>query len=254
MIHGYHLLPAWQDFPLADLPRRGLAVDSGRGGVCLLDHPKATLVERPYRHGGLRRKLLPQLFLKSERAAAEFNFHLRAFDGGVATVQPVGWREQKTVIPFARHYFYYSVLLPEAVTLAQFLDRKGASRGTVQQMAAIVHRLYELSIYHHDLNLNNWLVAKQKIYLIDFDRARQISWDAQTFLHTVLARIARSGRKLGFLSLKRAFFRLTVIASKRFGLEARKVIKRLPASLANITSWDKLRWQLTGGHQKGAQM
>lgn len=252
MIHGYHLLTSWRETSLSELTRKGLSVDAGRGGISLLQHPRATLVERPYRHGGLRRLFLPMLFMKSDRPAQELQFHQKAFEAGVSTVEPVGWREDTSIIPLFRRYFYYSVFLPQAQTLPQALRMGQSPRPIIQQMAKTLRQLFDQRIYHHDLNLNNWLISNQQVYLIDFDRARQVDWDPQTFLKTALGRIARSGKKLGFLSFKTAFFRLAITSCKYFGLKARQMIHQLPESLAHISQWDKIRWRLSGGHQQTA--
>lgn len=248
MTYREHLLPHWRISGFDRLERRALVLNAGRGALHLVQHPRGTLLERCYRHGGLRRFLLPDYFLRSERPAQELDRHRQAHEGGLATVEPVGWAEQSVALPGFRRYFYYSVFEPGAAPLPAVLAGLGHRRLS-NQMAATLHRLFRLGIHHHDLNLNNWLVAGERLLLIDFDRARLVEWDAADFLGRALARIARSGKKLGFGSWKRGFMRLAILAAELFELDARRVLRGLPVNLQRVSALDRLRWRLSGGHQ-----
>ncbi len=248
MTYREHLLPHWRMAGFDRLERMPLRLNAGRGALRLVPHPQGTLLERCYRHGGLRRFCLPDYFLRSDRPVEELARHRQAHEGGIATVEPVGWAEQRVHLPGFRRYFYYSVFDADATPLPTVLAGLGQRRLSAQ-MAAILHRLFRLGIHHHDLNLNNWLVAGERLLLIDFDRARLVDWDAAGFLGRALARIARSGKKLGFVARKRGFLRLAVLAAALFDLDARSVLRSLPVNLARVSVLDRLRWRLSGGHQ-----
>lgn len=247
MINSYHLLPEWQVPHFGALGRRHLDVNAGRGKVLLVEHPKALLAERTYRHGGLHRLFFPELFLKTDRAAKELESHRQVFQAGISTVEPVGWSESGTLLPFVRRYFYYSVYLADAQTLPSQLS-KCLPRVLIAQMADTLAALFRLGIFHPDLNLNNWLVAGQKLHVIDFDKARSVKVDAFTYVLTVAGRIARSGKKLGFLGRKNAFVRLVVMTSQLLSVNARSVLCQLPRGLNRVGLVDRMRWALFGGH------
>ena len=232
------------------LPREPLSTSSGRGMVQLVHHPRGAVIERRYRHGGLRRHLLPEHFWRNARPMREFEAHQAAFSAGVATAEPVGWRARPALLPFYKRFCYYSVFLPDAVLLSSAFARATVKRSHLQEMARTLVALHGLGMFHGDLNLNNWLLSSDKVYLIDFDKACPAPSNKTVYLVACLHRMARSGRKLGFLAYRRQFYRFILIASAEFGVNAREVASVLPLQLQTITWWDRLRWRLSGGHRQ----
>ena len=246
------LLPNWSDPSWHALTRKPLVTDSGRGSVYLVFHPKGTLVERQYRHGGLRRGLLPELFWKGQRAAHELAIHLEVFEKGIATTEPVGWREQLSWLPFCRRYFYYSVYLENAETLPRWLAAHHASNEMLRQMAHVLHQLFLADIFHGDLNLNNWLVHDHVPYLIDFDKARSIKKNAEEYLEDCLCRMVRSAKKLGLNGKKTLFYRFLLIASSLFEVDPRSLLASIPRRVLEKRFYHEWVWKISGGHRGNA--
>lgn len=134
----WDIISGWRHPQWGDLPRRSLDTESGRGQVRLMTHPLGSLIERQYRHGGLHRHWFPELFLKSERAGAEFNIHKEVFQKGIATVEPVGWCARSAGLPLVRRYYYYTRFLPDAQTLPAWMATGQSSSDLCRQMALII--------------------------------------------------------------------------------------------------------------------
>ncbi len=247
MPHLPHLKPRWRVESWDSLDRRPVVTESGRGVISLIDHPEGLVVERPYRHGGLRRFLFPKAFRVGPRAKNEFEIHQAAFEGGVSTCERVGWSQQPCGIPFFRHYFFYSQFLPGATVLPQWLDTNGLSTKQARQMAKIIFRLYELGIRHTDLNLNNWLVSGDQIFIIDFDRGEFVRQDPQTYLGVVLRRMLRSGRKLG-INKPGPFLRFVVQVADLFSLNPRDLLGLASNQNMRRRWYHRILWKLSGGH------
>ncbi len=231
------------------MEREPLGTNSGRGEVCRVFHPKGILVERPYRHGGMRRLVLPEIFLKTERASREFEIHQAVYARGISTIEPVGWREVPVRLPFFRRYFFYTRYLEGAMPLPRWLKTQGASNGLLAQMARILHQLFEMGIFHYDINLNNWLVHEGTVFLIDFDRAATTEQKAKKFLEACIRRMVRSGKKLGFVGRKILFFRFLLIACSQFNLNPRHVLAAISPSLFRKRFYHDWIWKISGGHR-----
>lgn len=249
MLSVTHLASGWDVPNFEQLKRQPLDTGSGRGVIQLVSHPKGVLVERQYRHGGLRRLVAASLFLKTRRPANEFEMHRKVFLAGLATVEPVGWREEGTGLPLLRRYFYCTAKLDDAMPFPQFLREGGDMQRYIGQGANLLHGLFKLGIFHVDLNLNNWLIQSGGLYLIDFDKARDVDWSAEDYLQRVVERIARSGRKLGFSSRKFLFLRFLVRICQVFDISPRRMVGKMKQSKHDVTFWERFRWKLSGGHQ-----
>lgn len=245
-----YIQPEWRHRPWGQLERKPLKGVAGRGQVSLLDHPRGILVERAYVHGGLRRFFWPRWFWHNARASREFQIHLTAFDHKIPTVEPIGWREKKGFLPGWRRYWYYTVYLPGAVSLPQALKPKNEPFQLERQAAILLKALYELGIYHRDINLNNWLVWVGELRLIDFDRAVLIDWDPETYVLNCVKRILRSGQKLGFGTRKQLFFRFLIHLCRAFKVDSRQILNKIPKNVHSVSSLRKIGWKIGGGHRK----
>jgi len=233
----------------AALPAEEVSFDSGRGAMRLLRHPRGPVLERPYRHGGVRRKLLPTVFFRTRRPRREFEIHCFLFKQGVAVAEPVGWAERPALAPFFWRYDYYTRCLENAIPLPGRLRAGRAPRALLGQVADILHSLHRHGVVHADLNLNNWLVSDERVYLIDFDKATRARRNAERFVRGCLQRMARSGVKLGLVGRRRAFFRLAVETARRFDLDVRELLAGMPRSLTRLDWRRRLRWRLSGGRR-----
>ena len=243
-----HFHPDWEIESLTGLKSTSLDPGSGRGRVRTLVHPKGILLERQYRHGGMRRWFLPTLFFRSQRAQQEYETHLKAFQGGVNTPRPVGWREFPMGFFLARHYFY-TCYLDDACPLPQWLQKGGSGGSLLPSMVETLFTLYQLRIQHGDLNLNNWLISGDRPLIIDFDKAGKASTNPVDYVTACTGRMARSGKKLGLLNKKRLFFRFVCLLAKRWRLSPRRILQYLPSHYSHIRPVDRWRWKISGGHQ-----
>lgn len=246
---GLFIQHEWRITPWAGLERKQLKIKAGRGNIALVSHPRGVLLERAYRHGGLRRFLLADWFWHNSRPSHEFRMHRRVFEARIPTVEPVGWREQPGTLSFFRKYWYYSVYLPGAQPFPSFLKSTKRANHLIPSAAHILKALYDQGIYHADLNLNNWLIWMDECRVIDFDKAKNVAWDPTTYLKTCFQRMVRSAVKLGLSNRRRLFFRLVLITSRLFGLNARQILAKIPEDITRISALKKLRWRLSGGHK-----
>ena len=68
-------------------------------------------------------------------------------------------------------------LLPGAVTLADLIGRCAVGPEIWQKTGACIRRFHDFGVIHADLNARNILVdGRQRVFLIDFDRARIRRW------------------------------------------------------------------------------
>ncbi len=244
------VISEWDCSDWQDLQSQTLQTESGRGRVRLVNHPKGQLIERQYLHGGLRRWILPQWFLKSGRPEHEFQVHQRVFQAGLATVEPIGWRQQAGAWPLMRKYFYYTRFQAQACTLPAWLAEHPMDADLCHQMATSLTTLYRLGIFHTDLNLNNWLVVEGRLLLIDFDKASQRPRPAAPWLLAALRRMLRSARKLAIPIPQRAAFRLLLQLSHNLGTDPRKLLAQIPLHASRRRFYHPLLWKISGGFHK----
>ena len=247
---GLFLQPEWRYRPWGQLHRRPIQAGSGRGQVALIDHPRGVLAERAYRHGGFRRHFLANWFWHSARPSQEFRVHQKVFDNHIPTVEPVGWRETSGWVPGWRRYWYYTVYLPGASPLTEVLKLGVNQRSILAQAAKILHSLYNLGIYHKDLNLHNWLVWMNHLRMIDFDGAKHMEWSPQTYIATCLKRMVRSAVKLGLAGHRMLYLRFCIQLGRQFNLSPRQIANAVPKDAARVSFWRELRWKLSGGHRQ----
>ena len=243
-----HADSRWMNTDWSSLSRKPLSADSGRGALHLIEHPLGVILERTYRHGGIRRLILADYFKANNRPAHEFAIHKKAHLAGIATPEPVGWGEIHSM-PGIRRYFYYSRYLEGTRPLPQCLNSDIAVESYLWQIALILWQLYNEDIYHHDLNLNNWLAdPKGKVYLIDFDKAQRGDPDRVRYLTRCLRRMVRSARRLGLSHRRSLFFRLTILCARQFDVDVRQVLAGIPTGEQNRRWYHRLVWKISGGH------
>jgi 3-deoxy-D-manno-octulosonic acid kinase len=192
------LLVAWSSATLAT-PR---AVAGGRGGAGIFDvAPDLAVVLRPYRRGGLLRRLNRDLYLGLRpRPWRELRITLALRERGVPTIEPLA-AAVRWVAPGVYRGAFVSRHLPLAVNLWQYLhDADKAARGRACiAAAAAIRKLHDAGAVHPDLNLMNLLVrpaqGEPEVLVIDFDRAR-LTLVSPRHRDAAFARICRSMRRL----------------------------------------------------------
>ncbi len=149
----------------------------GRGNTLLLQTPYGPAVLRQYLRGGFAARLSRDryLYLGQSRTRPFAEAYLLA-----------GLRSLGLPVPellgalCTRHGMTYSgalltLRIPDAMTLAERISSGLESTTTWRSTGKCIRRFHDAGVYHADLNIRNILVdAAQKIWLIDFDRARMV--------------------------------------------------------------------------------
>lgn len=240
--------PRYQD-PFPDqCPSVPAPVQAGRGGIHFVDHPAGKLVKRLYRRGGMLGRNRVYTFKDCRRAEHEFHVHQTCFDAGLPTSRPVGWVAEAK--GSGLHITYFSESLEKARPLNEALvDTKELPSDLCDQIAAILTGLYQLGIEHTDLNLKNWLLAEQRLYIIDFDRARTFSEREITkkdYLIRALKRMARSALKLGVMPNAETRQKLIQVCSRHMSLDAAPIKSALAQIPTKAGLLQQIRWKISG--------
>lgn len=232
--------------------RRPWTPPSGRGQLTLMEFSDGVAVARPYRHGGLRRLIAPRWFIKTDRPQREFAIHDQLFQAGFPTPQPLGWWESPTWIPWVCRYVYLSRWIAHAETLPKWFTAGNLCPQHEAQIADALVALFKHGVQHGDLNLNNWILADGRVYLLDFDKAKRNSdMTPEQFLAAAFRRMGRSGRKLGLDDRrgKTTFARLMVRTAHRLQLDPKPLMRRVTAELDRSQVLHRWTWFLSGGHR-----
>ncbi|MCB1049730.1 MAG: hypothetical protein KDC71_03955 [Acidobacteria bacterium] len=220
---------------------------SGRGLMWLWQLDAGSVVERPYRRGGMIR-FLPPWFFGRARAESELKLHETVYRAGLPTVEPVGFAAFPVGLGFYR-LSYFTAYKADAVALPKWLKKGGEpDLGGLAQLCAQAIRL---GLRHPDLNLNNFCRSQNGWFLLDFDRAELLPDDDGAEL-TVLAlrRMQRSWLKLGLVQTlsPRSALCFAVRVCRALDLNARAIIEQLPSQVDGPLT--RLRWRLSGGWRR----
>lgn len=192
--------PAWDWFDREWWRARGAltAVAGGRGGVAFLDTPVGAGVLRHFRRGGMVAPLMGDHYLWSGRARsrgfAEFELLARLFQLGLPVPAPIAAR-------YVRRGLYYTAdLITRAIegteTLADIIALRHLDAALAERVGELVARFHAAGVDHADLNAHNILVAREGLWLIDFDRG-EIRATGTAWKLANLARLKRSLLKVG---------------------------------------------------------
>lgn len=191
--HARSFTAAWFGDGLAG--SRALA--GGRGSVHLMQTPIGPLVRRDYLRGGLPRFLSRDLYLWTgaarTRAWREFHLTRHLWRQGLPVPEPVAARWRR------RGPAYRASLLTRWLGQVQpLLDVLAGGSDPAILMPAVaraVAQLHDHHVWHADLNATNIQVDGQgKVWLIDFDRARDAVGDDRQLAGN-LERLRRSLHK-----------------------------------------------------------
>lgn len=183
---GWTLLAA-EDFDLPSGPAAPLGDAFGRGGVLRL----GDLVLRPYRRGGLLRRLNPDRYASPARFERELGVHRALWERGFPTVEPVGCAHR------ARGAGYEGVLLTRHVEGRPWPRTWDARPETLEALARALRALSAWGLLAPDLNATNvHLGADGVVRCLDWDRAA-FRDPGEGLRARYLARMRASLRKLG---------------------------------------------------------
>jgi hypothetical protein len=158
----------------------------GRGGVARA----GDLVLRPYRRGGLLRKVNPRLYASTRRFERELAIHRALWEAGFPTVEPVGIAHRRLG---AGHEGVFITRHAEGVPWPRNWDLEPR---TLHEIARALRALDAWGLLAPDLNATNILVGKQGVLCLDWDRAGFTSRPG-SLLPTYRARLTTSLRRLG---------------------------------------------------------
>jgi len=134
----------------------------GRGGVVRA----GDLVLRPYRRGGLLRKVNPRFYATTRRFARELSIHRALWEAGFPTVEPVGFAHRRAGAGF------------EGVFISRFAHGEPWPRAwdlkarTLEDIARALRALDAWGLYAPDLNATNIFLAETGgVLCLDWDRA-----------------------------------------------------------------------------------
>lgn len=193
---------AWVREPWADRIAAALIDGSGcaRAGVGgrgeLLEFPleSGTGIIRHFRRGGFVRHFLSDVYPADNRARKELTLHYALFQEGLPTPEPLGACWQR-IGPFYRGWIATRRI--EAVELGVLLLSAAKEEATQRcfECGSLIRRMHELGVDHPDLQLANILLADDREYLIDFDKAVRMH------------RLPDNARERNLRRLKRSFLK-----------------------------------------------
>lgn len=169
----------------------GLALDGegtalgeafGRGGV----YRVGDVVIRPYRRGGLMRRLNERTYPSPARFAREFLVHQALWIAGFPTVEPLGYAFRRRGLGVEGLYF------------TRFAQSEPWPRrweiGALPDLRQAIAALCAWGLHSPDLNATNVMVTPRgEALLLDWDRA---AWSPGPLLVRYQARLLRSLAKL----------------------------------------------------------
>lgn len=173
---------AQQQPRIAHLQGRGVAIVTRLGDeVCVIRH---------YQRGGAVMKLLGDRYLRSgNRALRELRVSEQARARGVHTpaVQAAAWYEHGVF----RRFDLATSFIPDARDLAGALFDDNAARAA-HLAATLLREMLAAGLVHRDLNLKNVLVARERAYVLDLDRAIMVERVSAAQREAMRARFMRS--------------------------------------------------------------
>jgi 3-deoxy-D-manno-octulosonic acid kinase len=151
-------------------------VEAGRGGAVKIQMPGQYAILRPYKRGGLVRKLVSNQYfwlgLHRTRCWKEWAILNHARDIGLPVAEPIAVCAVKTSLISYRAAII-TRYLDNTETLASRIAVKALPKKLWHRLGVVLKQLHAARIRHADLNATNILIDDQdQFYIIDFDKAR----------------------------------------------------------------------------------
>ena len=161
------------------------------------------MVVRRYSHGGLLRGITRDLYLFGSRSFREAALTEEIRTSGIPTVHLVGAIHRR-VFPFFYKSYLLSLEIPSARDLAQYFQKLGprpsgepllAKRKVIRSAGLLLRQFHRSGFFHADLQLKNFLVSGDNLFLIDFDRSYRKEKLSNSEVVKNLLRLNRSAEK-----------------------------------------------------------
>lgn len=163
----------WFDHDFWKSEDRIVGANSGRGSAWTVRSDHGDWVLRHYFRGGFAAKLGKDRYLwtglEKTRAFREFRLLAQMRDKGLPVPNPVAASVIKS------GFTYRCDLVMECIshelTFSKWLNSSESEIGVEwAKVGECIARFHSRNIYHADLNTHNILIAKDQVYVIDFDR------------------------------------------------------------------------------------
>lgn len=192
-----HLHQLCAHLELPEQPANGIL--SGRTGVKKIDlQGIGKLVVKQYCRGGLLRRINRRTYLYTGkyRSQAEFETLHQVREIGVQAPEPVAFAVRGGIL---YHAWLVTKELPNVRALSEVsLSAPGSARAVMPAVINQIRILIRHGIYHVDLHPGNVLVDENnRVYFIDFDKARTSTRSLRKLEHRYAERWARAAKKYG---------------------------------------------------------
>jgi 3-deoxy-D-manno-octulosonic acid kinase len=170
---------------------------SGRTEPCLTDLPGVgAVVIKYYRRGGVIRHFNKGMYLRlaKSRPQREYEMLETVRNLGVSAPVPLLWAVRGRL-------FYRAFLVTRRIDDHRPLSDLGRGdpehcRSAVRKTAGQINLLIENRIHHVDLHPGNVLLDKEgRVHIIDFDKARRVSWGSDKLRDAYVKRWKRAVEK-----------------------------------------------------------
>lgn len=149
---------------------------SGRGAVREFSLSGKKVIFRPYRHGGLLRRLRGRGFSSPERPFQEIALAQSLLDAGLPTAAPIAAVAVRDQSAFELACAFQK--LEGKDLLAYFLEEtdKTARKSVLLQTGELIARLHAWGLFHYDLHWKNliWEKTTGTVHVLDLDRSSRL--------------------------------------------------------------------------------
>ena len=196
---GLVMKPGAQLFDSDAWGDRATPHSEGRSVVWRIQKEKGCWLLKHYWRGGLVGHLVSRhycFWFRATRMAREYRLLSDLYEAGLPVPRPVAALAQRHLL-----MFYSGSLLTEYLEGCQSLASRIRSGATSeipwQAVGRVIRRFHDEGVMHRDLNASNILIGPKQIYLIDFDKGRQVSCSREaSWKKGNLQRLRRSLDKL----------------------------------------------------------
>ncbi|MCF6300872.1 MAG: 3-deoxy-D-manno-octulosonic acid kinase [Proteobacteria bacterium] len=196
-----HLENDWFDQKFWLNQGRLLGANPGRGSAWTIKSEHGKWVLKHYYRGGFFARINRDRYfwtgLNKTRAFKEFRILELLQKLGLPAPKPIAARAEKKAL------FYRTDLIISHIqhqfTFAGMIIEKQLTNRTWHLIGKTIARFHQHNIYHSDLNAHNILINKDNIYLIDFDKCKQLKQSGKWKMENI-KRLKRSVDKISGLS------------------------------------------------------